>query len=83
MAALRIDVQLRRHIRPLQSQVHHDAVLGAGHRIVTRMHQEDRGRIRRNADVGREDILVYLHTRGTLFDQITRIDRDSEIRPAT
>ena len=47
------------------------------------MNQEDRGRIRGNPNVGREDILVDLHTRGTLFNQIAWIDRDREVRPAT
>ena len=42
VAAMRINMQLRRHIRPFQGQIYHHAVLGAGHRIVARMHQEDR-----------------------------------------
>src|SRR6185369_10290060 len=80
---MRIDVQLRRDVRPLQGQVHHYTVLGAGHRIVARMHQEDRWCLFGNPKVGREDILVDLFTCGLLFNEIARIDRDREIRPAT
>src|SRR6266516_4043737 len=47
------------------------------------MHQEDRGRLPSNSNVGREDILVYLHTRGLLFNEIARIDSDGKVRPAT
>src|SRR5713101_5955916 len=47
------------------------------------MHKKDRGRLHRNPNVGREDTFVYLHARGMLFDQIARIDRDREVRPAT
>jgi hypothetical protein len=47
------------------------------------MNQEDWRRVYRNPDVRREGVLVDFHSRRILFDKVSRIDRDREIRPAT
>src|SRR5688572_18016221 len=65
VAALGVKVQLCRHVRPLEGHVHHHTVLNAGHRIVARMHKENRGRLLRNPHVRRQHLFVYLGPRGT------------------
>src|SRR2546430_14710397 len=71
-----IDVQLRRTAGPLQREVHQHTVLRRADEVVPAVRKEDRWRPARNAEVRSEFILV-------LRLQVTRIDRNGEVGPAT
>src|SRR2546423_11576673 len=71
-----IDVQFRRNAGPLERQIHEDAMLGWADDIVATVDQKNGGRVLRDAEAGRQLVLV-------LGFQISRIHGDGEIGTTT
>src|SRR5262245_27887627 len=76
MSGVCIDVQFRRHTGALESEVHQRAVLWRADDILSAMHEKDRRGIGRDAQRRGQLVLV-------LGFQVTGINRDGEVWPAT